>query len=523
MRYYLLTLILLIAHWAPGQSIFKDGVLKMNLRDIGEISGSGQVTGYYFFLDMERTGNGNSNFQVSIYDENLREIHAIKINRPRSYVLVEGHFNGEVFGFMFYDPKANSIELVAYDKTLKETGGIVKPVLNTNAERIFDLIAKGDEPPQQYLVPIQGKGFIYYGLKPGYKNLYFTEFFNNEMRREWFDVCKSDENDTELASEAFQSDDYLGTVITKKSKRNSRNLETALMVHDIKDGRLLFTKPMTDHEKNIILSDVTYDNDKKAIVVFGEYYNKKDKEMRDNSQGFITLELNLEGKVVKRKLNPWGGILAKAQSTNKGEFDAEANVLIHHSLRTSDGKIFVIGEQYKKALNEASTALSLLGGVALGAAGAGAVGVSPVIKLDIYNMVVFQFNSDYAIEKIQVFEKEKSTVALPSGSAMFSPKTVSYYAKSIGGFDYLFTQKAESEDQFVSYYLNFNRKKKDHDKNLLGSIICTPEKTFMVDQMKLNRKYTDYYVFNAKYGYVMIVEYAKKEKKMEARIEKINY
>ncbi|MGE0587445.1 MAG: DUF6770 family protein [Cyclobacteriaceae bacterium] len=515
----------LVFNLAAAQSLVKEGVVKMKFRNAGEIIKSGQVNGYYFFLDMERTDKTNNNFQVAVYDENLREINSIVIKRPRSYVLVEGSFNGEAFGFMFYDPKAKSVELVGFDKTLKETGGTIKQVSNIGFEASLNSIASGAEPSQSYLVPVENQGFIYYGTKPGNKNLYFVEFLSNEMRRVWFNVCKNEENDTELASEAFQSGEYVGSVITKKRKRNSKDMFATLLVQNVKDGKVLFEKEMTDDKQTILLSSVDYNPIKKEIVVFGEYYVEGDRALRDQSQGFVTVELGLDGAVLNKKTNSWATEISNATPLDeRGKFEgSNTNVLIHKSIRMSDGRIFVVGEQYKKAANAAGIGVSILSVAAAAATGGGYVTTGPLTQLNIYNMVLFEFKPDYSIEKVHVFEKDKNVVGLPSGSEYLSPKMVSYYAKSIGGFDYLFTQKPTEKDEFIVHYVNYDREKGEASGNVLGSIVYTPEKTFTVDKMKLKRGSTDYYIYNAKHGYVMVMEYSKKEKKVEARLEQINY
>ena len=41
--------------------------------------------------------------------------------------------------------------------------------------------------------------------------------------------------------------------------------------------------------------------------------------------------------------------------------------------------------------------------------------------------------------------------------------------------------------------------------------------------MMLNRKSSNYSVYQAKEGYVMVTEYFQKEKRVESRLEKLNY
>ena len=67
------------------------------------------------------------------------------------------------------------------------------------------------------------------------------------------------------------------------------------------------------------------------------------------------------------------------------------------------------------------------------------------------------------------------------------------------------------------------REKGEKGKNILGSIIYTPEKVFTVDQLPLTRKSSTYFVYRAKEGYVLVSEYFPKEKRIDSRLEKLNY
>ena len=100
---------------------------------------------------------------------------------------------------------------------------------------------------------------------------------------------------------------------------------------------------------------------------------------------------------------------------------------------------------------------------------------------------------------------------------------MSYVAKAYGAFDYQFLQNTSNKNGFVVNYINYDRQKGEKAKNILGSVIYTPEKTFTVDKLPLTRKSTSYFVYPAKEGYVMVSEYFKKELKVESRLEKLNY
>lgn len=506
-----------------AQTLTRTNVVRVTLRGSGAIFQEGQVKGYYSFYDLEKKDKKNNNYQLSVYDENLREINSINITRPRTYVVVDGAFNGTTFCFLFYDSKNRINELVSFDRTLKQTGSYSIPVKNKYTLANYNLIAQGGNLSQAYLIGVQDKGFLYYGLKEKEYH-YQTDFFDNTMKKVWSDQAPV-EADIEIASEAFQQVQYIGSLITSKKTKSSKDIDVDLVVQRVEDGKKLFRVPVATNKYSVALSNVYFDQASQNFIVFGEYYDKKDKELKAQSLGFISVAFDLNGKIVSEKTNSWATDISRVTPVNeKGKFDgSNTSVLFHDIIRTNDGQFFAVGEQYKKAASGAGIALQILN-VAAAAAGGGYSSTSSAsVQLNVYNLVIFQFNPDFTINKIHFFEKDKNVVMLPAGSGFMSPKQISFYAKAVGGFDYVYSQESKDKSTFVVTYVNYDREKGEKAKNLLGSVIYTPEKTFTVDKLVLNRKSSDYYIYRAKEGYVMVTEYFKKEKKIESRLEKLNY
>lgn len=513
----LVSLLLVIAMSAQAQNLSKQGVLKLNVRSSGTIIQDDQVKGYYYFYKLDKQDRKNDNYLLSVCDENLREVNAVNITRPKNYVLVDAVFNGQAFAFLFYDYKGKSTELVSYDGTLKSLGSVKKKIVNKYALASYNTIVNGGEPTQAYLVPITGKGFVSYSLQPS-KFRYEIQCYDNNLKPLWTDVADG-KTPVEVASEGFQSGDYIGSTITRKKSVMTKDLEFDLMVHEVSSGKKLFRVPMLTDKYSVSFSDVFFDAQKKQFIVFGEYNDKNDKELKAPSLGFMTLTIDMTGKIINEKVNSWVNEISVAAPVNeRGKFDGNnSRILFHDFVRTSDGSIFAIGEQYKKV----ASAAGIAGNVMMAAMG-GNPGFSNA-QLNVYNMVIFEFTSDYTIKKVYVFEKDKNVVSLPAGSEYVSSKLMSYYAKAYGGFDYSFTQRSADKKTFFVSYVNYDKEKGEQSKNVLGTIVYTPEKVFTVDKLPLNRKSTMYFVNRAKEGYVMVMEYFKKEKRLESRLEKVNY
>jgi hypothetical protein len=524
-RIVLMSVLVMLFCQLSAQNFTKTGIARLRLRNSGTIFQDDQVRGYYFFYNMEKKDRKNNNYLLSVYDENLREINSVEIVKPTSYALIDGAFNGEVFGFVFYDVKKKTAEFISYDKTLKQAGVSTKIITNKSSQATYTGMSQGAEANQTYLQPVSGKGFIYYGLQAGSKLQFEIDFYNNAMQKQWSKAAGKEAQSIETASEAFQGANYVGTLVTKRKSASSKNIDTDLLVQAVSDGKVQFRIPMETSQYTVSFSDVFYDSAKANLVVFGEYYNKGDKEMKSQSLGFIYLNIDINGKIISEKTSSWATDFAKVTPMNeKGKIDgSNTNILIHDIIRTADGQIFVVGEQYKKTVSGGGVALQALA-IGLGAATGSYGGVNAsTTQLSVYGMVIFEFNADYTIKGMHFFDKDKNNVLLPAGATYNSSKLLSYYAKAVGGFDYSFTQRSSDGNVFAVSYINYDREKGEGSRNVLGTIVYTPEKNFAFDRMVLNRKSTDYFVYRAKEGYVLITEYFKKEKRIESRLEKINY
>jgi len=515
----LLLFLCLLQFGVYAQNLTKSGVLKMNIRGSGPIIQNDQVKGYYQFYMIEKQDRKNFNYQLNIYDENLNEIKTANIVRPRTFVLIEAAFNGEAFGFLFYDAKSKSVELIGYDKTLKQTGTVKKVIKNKYLAGTFRYIAAGNDASQPFLVPVNNKGFLFYGYKAGTKMHYEMLFLNNAMKTEWSKQVGTTKNAVELAGEAFQSEQYVGSLIAQKKSVMSKDIDTDFVVHETLTGKQLFRVPMSNDKYSVSFSEVSFDEKASSFTVFGEYFDVKDKELKARSLGFVAWTFDMAGKTIAFKTNSWANEISKAAPVNeRGKFDGNnTSILFHTIVRSDDGKIFAVGEQFKKA----ASAAGIIGNIAMTALGGSPTASN--VQLNIYNMVVFEFSADYTITKVHVFEKDKNVLQLPGGYGSLSPRLLSYYAKAVGGFDYSFVQQSADKSTFYVSYVNYDRESGERGKNVLGTIVYTPEKVFTVDKLPMNRKSTFFFVYRAKEGYVLVTEYFRKEKRLDSRLEKVNY
>lgn len=519
MRFLLIVVAVVIGQLGFAQTFVRNNIIKASLRNTGSITEQGKVKGYYSFYDIEKKDSRNNNYQLVIFDENLREINSIDITKPRTYGILDGAFNGKAFCFLFYDHKNRATEMISYDSALRQIGLSVEPVTNKDAKGLKFIVTKGISG--EFLEAVPDRGFVKYGTIDE-KALYKIQFFDNQMRLQWTTEAPG-KFKYELASNSFVDKNYVGSTITSTDK--FKHVETSLIVHCVTDGTKLFHIPLATSQHNVVFSKVYFDESQQKFIVIGEYYDKLAKESKVPSLGFTVLTIDMDGTIWDQKLNSWADMSKVAPITADGKFDgSNIRMVFHDIVRTSNGEFFVIGEQYEKAVSGAgiaaqgaSFALALLTGVY--------VSSTSSVQLNIYNMVVLHFNSDLSINKVHLFEKSKSVMQLPPGSGFMSSKQLSVYAQVMGGFDYAYTQTTGNGNSFVVTYIDVEKGSENGVKStkVLGSIIYTPEKVFTVDKMKLDHKSSQYRIYRAKEGYVMVMEYFQQEKRIESRLEKLNY
>jgi hypothetical protein len=98
---------------------------------------------------------------------------------------------------------------------------------------------------------------------------------------------------------------------------------------------------------------------------------------------------------------------------------------------------------------------------------------------------------------------------------------IAYYLKSTGQFDYKFSTVSPDHATFNATYMNFD-KEKASKVPIVGNICYTRDKKIVTDEIKIDDKPTIYIPLPGKPGYVGIMEYFKKLKTVEFRLEKLN-
>jgi hypothetical protein len=249
-------------------------------------------------------------------------------------------------------------------------------------------------------------------------------------------------------------------------------------------------------------------------MVFGSYFTKGDNIVKDNSKGLAIYGIDSKGTILTKTYNSWADDFSKYLPTNsRGKISSIGYLYIHKVIQMPNGKMFIVGEGYKRQASAGGIALNVLGALAGARTGAG------VTKIVTTDMVMMGFDDKYIITSATIYDKTNNTVVASSMSDDMSVHAMGMYLKMNGSFDYEFTTGDVDNANFVVCYSDWVRGS-DYKGQTFNSIRYNGTK-FSTDKIELKSKASSLKVFPAKAGSIMIMEYFRKDKRLDFRLEKL--
>jgi hypothetical protein len=287
----------------------------------------------------------------------------------------------------------------------------------------------------------------------------------------------------------------------------SGNPESTIIGLDLETGKVLFEKP-TFGKFRFSPSSISVLNGQ--VYFYGEYFNADDNIVKDHSLGLAIWTLDNKGKILSEKYNSWVNDLSKYLSvSSKGKIEDFGYLFLHNMIQTADGNIYAIGEGYRRVASGLGIALKVMGGNA------------SVTKFQITDLAVINFDKDFNLKGLKIYPKTESNVEL---SAQYEFVSLSLIGKSIkyylGGFDYRYVQTNLDNSVFSICYSDYE-KSKDYKGGTFKSISYNNGK-FTEDRIATKSTASTSWVLPGKLGQVLLIDYYKKDKRLEAHFEKLN-
>lgn len=483
------------------------------IRNTGIITSEKGINGYFSFYQLGKVDKKNFNYMLNILDENLTILSSKTIVAGKTSSVREVVYNGDYILVKMQDAKAKTYTYRMYDKNAEEASNKSYPV---GYPYEYVVGNTKEEQEGQYLSPLEGKGFVNYSMKTKKKAAlsklsYIIHYFGND-KSTW--EYKSDPEAKEYVYATFlgEKNNVLLSLVSKRKGLMSKDIEEFVLGIDLKTGTKLFENKIEDDKFASSTVTTTFDATSNRFVLHGFFFEKDAKTARAKSLGLSAFEMTEKGEIVKRKYNTWAGDFGKFLPTSeRGKIEDVGYLFFHKFIQTADGKTYGIAEQYKKVASASGIAMNIIGGN----------GSASNTEIKTEDMYIIEFDKEYNITNVKVYDKTKSTVTIPAGYDFLPIRLLGTYIKVTGGFDYLYTQGTPDKSEFTIGYMDYERGGKENRGWTYGSINYSNGQ-FSTDKIKMNSKAKGFSVYPAKQGYVMIYEYFKKEKKVEFRLEKLN-
>ncbi len=495
-----------------------DKVYKAYLRNSGTIISNKQIKGYFFLYQSDKIDKNTNEYTLQILDENLNKVRDIKFEDSKKISLIEAAYNGSSLAFLFNNMDENTIDLRVYDLE-----GKLKVTYSNDYDKKTENWSKNalqldaEEGANQTLFDLGDNGYAtLMPLKDGKHLTYELIYFNADKKQQWSYV-PNDEEKISLAEFLGVTNDMIILQTLKKSHLVGNQFNGHMIAVNFMTKKVVFDIDNEDEneEFKFVPTGIEAIPGSDKLMVLGSYFNKKDNIVKDFSQGLAIYTVDGKGKIVSKTYNSWARDFAKYIPTNlKGKFEDIGYLFVHKVVQMPNGKLFVVGEGFKRQVSAGGVALKTLG--MLAGARTNAVAVT---KMTITDLVMMEFDNTYKITNATVYNKTNNNAAIGSLSDGATQHALGMMLKAMGRFDYAFTTSDTENGEFTVTYSDWVRDK-EYSGQTFNSLRFNGTK-FTQDKIELKSKASQLKVYPAKAGSIMIMEYFKKDKRLDFRLEKL--
>lgn len=491
--YSIITLLLLVQVTEAQNKLSIENVRTVYLRSTGPISSNDEVKGYFTFFQSDKVDKKNNEYTLQLMDENLNKVKDVQFVDSKNIILQESASDNKSILFKFYNADEKTYDCRVYGVDGKQKFNYQREV----DKKTLDYLKAMKVPPgteSNNLFAVENKGFIavYQQLVDDIPS-FEINFYSSTEKKQWSyvpSVVKPAGGSFLGCSENLA----LFNVIKSAGTPIAPKLETWILGIYLQTGERAFEIRTDAQQYNMTPMSVISFKGTDNFMLLGAYFDKNEKNLSGRSLGVGLWLMNSSGRVVNSKYNSWETEISKVLNVNeKGRVEDLGYVFFHDLIETANGHFFAVCEGYRKAGS----------------------------RMIVTDMLLLHFDEKFNIRDAKIFAKNSNSLELPAIVQLMNLAAAGNYIKyGAYGFDYAFTQINKSRSAFSIGYTDFV-KDKDY-KGLTFNAIFYNNDILTTDKINLRSESGSMRIFAAKPGSVMIMEYFKKEKKLDMRLEKIN-
>lgn len=471
-------------------------VYSVQLRNTGPIISGEEVRGYFFFYQTDKVDKLTSQYTLQILDENLNNVREIKFTDAKNVFLLESSYNGTDIMFMFYNEDERQVTYRVYGTNGEQRSTFRRIIDRRTMGYIEQYFATNKEQTENNSIfSVDGKGFITTVPIQNGSNEYTYEvnFYASNTRRQWT-YQPERERLSSFAQYLGNSDSVAVFEVSKRRGFSAKVAEIWLVGVYLHNGQKAFEFTTEQEKYHFFPMNVASIRNNGKFLLLGLYFEKNGGAINGYSLGLGVWNLDNQGNVLKQGYNSWTTDISKFLKTNrKGRVDELGYIHFHRIIQMRDGKIFAVGEGFSNAGDR---------------------------RVKITDMLLLQFDQSLAITDARIFEKTANYFQFPNLFQLITAQTMGMKIKAYEGFDYSFSQSDRDRTLFSVGYTDYVRTK-DY-KGLTFNTISYYNNDLTTDKIELSTKATQMRIYPAKIGSVMVLEYFKRDKRLEMRLEKIN-
>lgn len=498
----------LISFSAFAQSKEFENVMDVEVRNTVEITNNKQIVGYAFFYKMDKMKNA-AMYRLAILDENLKEIGSNEFEGPKNLQLRRAVYESNQILLSFFDRdkkdgyarfvkifdlKGKEKGLIAYDPD-KVKKGMYGAAMAEQMEAMFE----GTDN-------VEGKGFVTVYQSKAKTGGIDIQMIGLNGKLAWEKSISADKGDR---SDLYLLGTTANTILFFEMERGGimdRDATIFLIGLSVNDGKELFKKAMDikglSYEPMLIKK-----NEDGKLKIVSSMADVSDKFFTAKPNGISIGELNDQtGEINTLKdfnfLNDLGSVL-DMKNENKSE---DGYIKAHDILMMPDGSMVMVGEFFRKTVSGGGMAMKIL-----------TQGQASAAQATIGDMFLLRINNSMKATALEKIEKDKERVYMPTDGIPIGlmARLLTYQHD----FGYMYTDEGMTgvkktilargsfgEETYGTVALSINEKK------------GYSKKRFNLEK----EKNVKYFIARAKPGYVMIMKYFSKDKKIAVNLEKVS-
>jgi hypothetical protein len=472
------------------------------LKGLDVIQNNGVVQGYFVFVEIDKLDRKNSLFQFEIYDMNLKLTHTKQVEKPKRTVLAvkkatgysQPLFNGSHFCLLFHemDRDGKFVDKYYYEFFDKEGNsmgevdvtsekGLRNGQIHSNPNMGFIGLAhrkvKGLKRFRSLLYNYDNKGEIKWKIPVG------SHEKSDVITMTWFGCMNNDK---------IYLNNYSNSVVYSKDMDKAyKDYKSNLSVYDTKTGNTLNNVSILDknhkHYRENQFYKMVYDEKSDLVHVITKI-TKPTFQLHESS-GIIISTFDKDGQPIGESTLLWTDdgfkdLIGEGYSINISQLDVKV---------LDDGsKVIMMG------LTPKGKGMSILGGDKEN------------------NIVVLRVSSLNKLVELKIIE-------IGEDHGRGDAKTWNHFGNYFySGFEFMVVSEDKKKVNLVFTEFNFGKEHKG-SKHSIGVVEVDINGDWKESKFTLNSSPQKFKVFPAKPGYVAVYEYFENEKKLDFRLEKIDF